>query len=231
MSVSEFIVSLDLGQTADPTALGVNEVADVPEKKDGPIIRRHTIRTLRRWELGTSYVSIVNEVKDRLSRPPLQNAKLVVDGTGVGRGIVDMFRVHPLADRLIPVTVTAGNNISFTDEYWRVPKREIAAILQRVLQQRRIEIADVPDREVLVKEMQNFKVKISNAGSELFAADWREGTHDDLVFAVGLVTWWGEFAATSSGPIFFGRRVGESPPSSFGAYGWDGKDLRRYGLD
>jgi len=40
----------------------------------------------------------------------------------------------------------------------------------------------------LLTEMMEMRVKISAAGNELMEA-WREGTHDDLVFAVALACW------------------------------------------
>ncbi len=40
----------------------------------------------------------------------------------------------------------------------------------------------------LVTEMQEMRVKVTPAGHEQYGA-WREGTHDDLVFAVALACW------------------------------------------
>jgi len=40
----------------------------------------------------------------------------------------------------------------------------------------------------LKKEMMDMRVKATPAGNEQFGA-WREGEHDDLVFAVALACW------------------------------------------
>jgi len=40
----------------------------------------------------------------------------------------------------------------------------------------------------LAEEMAAMEVKVTSAGREQFGA-WREGTHDDLVFAVALACW------------------------------------------
>jgi hypothetical protein len=40
----------------------------------------------------------------------------------------------------------------------------------------------------LVQEMSAMQVKISPSGHEQYAV-WREGTHDDLVFAVAIACW------------------------------------------
>jgi hypothetical protein len=51
----------------------------------------------------------------------------------------------------------------------------------------------LPEAELLVKELQNFKVKITAAANEVFG-EWREGQHDDLVLATALAAWAGERA-------------------------------------
>jgi hypothetical protein len=42
--------------------------------------------------------------------------------------------------------------------------------------------------ETLISEMQAMRVKVTASGNEQYGA-WREGTHDDLVFAVALACW------------------------------------------
>ena len=44
---------------------------------------------------------------------------------------------------------------------------------------------------ILVRELQQFQVKITQAAHETFGV-WREGQHDDLVLAVALACWWAE---------------------------------------
>jgi hypothetical protein len=51
---------------------------------------------------------------------------------------------------------------------------------------------------VLIKELQNFKVKITAAANEIFEA-WREGEHDDLLLAVAIAAWMGERMQGGSG--------------------------------
>jgi len=45
---------------------------------------------------------------------------------------------------------------------------------------------------VVQRELGTFVEKITPAGNQTFAADWREGQHDDLVLAVALALWLGE---------------------------------------
>ena len=63
-------------------------------------------RGLKRWPLGTPYTTIVAEMGKLTAKPPLAKAKLVIDGTGVGRPVVDMFRKAQLPVTIVPVMIT-----------------------------------------------------------------------------------------------------------------------------
>ena len=82
--------------------------------------------------------------------------------------------------------------------------------LQVLLQSRRIKVApSLPEAQTLVRELLDFKVKITLAANETFGA-WREGTHDDLVLAVAIAAWEAERvpldasrpAVVAAGPVF-----------------------------
>jgi len=48
--------------------------------------------------------------------------------------------------------------------------------------------AQMREREVLLREMREMRVRVSEAGREQFGV-WRDGEHDDLVLAVALSVW------------------------------------------
>ena len=87
--------------------------------------------------------------------------------------------------------VTAGQMETFDDGYYKVPKRDLIIGLQCLLQRKTLRIVDGlrygPD---LFSEAMDMRVTQSAVG-EQFAA-WREGTHDDLIFAVALASWGAE---------------------------------------
>ncbi len=110
--MSTFVCGLDLGQAQDYTALIVTE-KHTPEGEKRP---RFDVRHIVRFPLGTSYPTIVDEVAGLLARPPLgTDARLIIDGTGVGRAPVDMLRVR-LGGRALPVTITSGDVVSVGDD-------------------------------------------------------------------------------------------------------------------
>ncbi len=70
-----------------------------------------------------------------------------------------------------------------------VPKRDVASTIAVLLQTGRLRIArGLKESETLLRELLNFRVKISLSGHDTYEA-WREQEHDDLVLAVGLAAW------------------------------------------
>src|SRR5262249_55471850 len=94
---------------------------------------------------------------------------------------------------LRPALITAGHAVTAGDDgSWHVAKKELVSGLQVLLQTRRLQIARaLPEADLLVKELQNFRVKVTVAANGVFEA-WREGQHDDLVLATALACWWAE---------------------------------------
>ena len=187
----DYIIGLDIGQAQDHTALAVLERPErEPYNRDKPI---YSLRHLVRFPLNTPYTTIVPAVAKLTSAPPLKGSPLVIDHTGVGRALVDMFKQAKTGCSIIPVTITAGLAITEPEfRHFHVPKKELVTCLQLLLQARRLLIArSLPEADTLVEELQNFRVKITPTAHEVFGT-WREGDHDDLVLAVVMACWWAE---------------------------------------
>ncbi len=189
-----FIVGLDLGQAADYSALCVVERSEVIDPIDAKRkLGSYGVRHLHRWKLGTSYVQIVADVAEWGARAPLPKSPLCVDATGVGRAVTDQFRAAKLPLKLVPITITAGHNATAEPGGgWNVPKKDLVAAMQTLVQSRRFHIAPaLPDASILGRELQMFRVKVTPAGNETFEA-LREREHDDLVLSVAMACWFGE---------------------------------------
>src|SRR5262249_34053769 len=133
----------------------------------------------------------VKEVAELLERPPLPGCQLVVDATGVGRAVIDLFRQARLPAHLVPITITAGHQATYQRDGWHVAKKHLAAALQVLFQHQRLKVSEVADRETLLKELRNFRVKVTAAANETYEA-WRESDKDDLVLAVAMPCWLAE---------------------------------------
>jgi hypothetical protein len=190
---SRFFVGLDLGQSQDYTALAILER---PQLYPGSRPAVYSLRHLQRFERGTSYPAIVKGVRAILARPPLAAAAvyLAVDATGVGRPICDLIR--PVFPAMAAITITGGRDVTQDWDGFCVPKRDLVGVLQVLLQGRRLKIAKgLPEAENLAHELGSFKVKVNvHSGNETFES-WREKDHDDLVLAVALAAWLGEYSA------------------------------------
>lgn len=198
--MSEIIFGLDMGQTKDPTALvGCERTAG----EDG--LARYAFRYLKRFHIGTPYTAapgsaqkgVVEFTDDLLASPPFadKHPVLAIDQTGVGRPVVDRF-VATGRLNVIPISITAGSTAGMAPPEsgygYNVAKKLLVSTVQLLFQSRRLSFAErLPEAAVLVKELQNFRVKVTAAANETFEA-WREGDHDDLVLAVAMACWVGE---------------------------------------
>jgi hypothetical protein len=147
------------------------------------------LRGLWRWR-GESYVTGVARIRDLLATPPLSTAHvcLVVDATGVGRGVVDLMVAAGLAP--LNVTITGGDQVhaDLGRSEMSCPKRELIVATQVCLQAGRLRIAaGLEHAATLADELKNYQVKLSAAGHDSYSA--REGQFDDLVLAVSLSCW------------------------------------------
>ncbi|WP_145241183.1 hypothetical protein [Urbifossiella limnaea] len=73
-----------------------------------------------------------------------------------------------------------------------MPKKDLVGAVQAVLGTLRLKIAPgLPLAEVLAKELESFRVKVTADRNESFES-WRERDHVDLVLALALAVWTGE---------------------------------------
>lgn len=203
MSYGSFTVGLDLGQVNDYSALAVVERVQVlPPGLGLGHWERHTddhqfvelveevrVVHLQRWQLGTPYHAVVEDVCRLMETPQLADALLQVDATGVGRGVMDMFRQAFVDGRMgawppQPVTITAGE----ASHGSHVTKRDLLSALVLPLQQGRLRVAaGLTLGEALERELTSFRMKLSAAGRDSYDVARREGEgHGDLVIAVAL---------------------------------------------
>lgn len=217
-------VGLDLGQVSDYTALvslrREQKVSELPKlrvldraskwqevltsasTKAPSTLARYYCNIAERIERGTPYTTTADNVCKLFQDPKFAKQTLVVDGTGVGRPVVDLFRRARPDCRILPVTITGGAAVrtlgaTTVDEcgYWCVPKKELVGSMQVLLGTGRLEIAPgLRYAEALVQELKGFRYKINAETAHVSYESWRERDHDDLVLALALAAWAGERA-------------------------------------
>ena len=190
-----YFVGVDFGQSRDFTAIAVLERAETTGAWDAVMyawkkVVSLQVRYLERIERGTPYTEVVERVVQVTQWHELAGrCRLAVDGTGVGRAVVDLLRRAGPGCVVMPVNITSGLKETQEGGYYGVPKRDLILGLQVLLQRKVLRIAAGLEYGAdLLKEMTAMQVKITLSGHEQCAV-WREGTHDDLVFAVALACW------------------------------------------
>ena len=201
-------VGIDLGKLVDPTALSimarsiaVDPVSGLPQRSSrGDALYGWKVTKLKRYHLGTPYTAMVDDVVRLVQRLELQPApRLVIDGSGVGVAVVDMFRSalsgHPDIEAHA-ISITSGHAVSLVGRHtWNVAKIEVVGAMREVLEARRLKVARMPNgqhiefADILKRELMDFRVKITTAANETFAA--QQEAHDDLVLSVALPVWLG----------------------------------------
>jgi hypothetical protein len=212
-----FFLGLDLGQAQDPTAIAVLERSEikVPPEDPAPLQFRmpeggvpsthwprsrptsnrqqytFDLRHLERLKLGTPYPAVVSHVQELLEKEPLKNAtELVVDATGVGRPVVDFMVQQGLEP--VAITITGGDAVVADSGGWRVPKRDVIAAVQVLLENEHLRLAArIPALPALAQELRDYRVKIDPLTAH-DSYNARAGAHDDLVLALAVAAWYGQ---------------------------------------
>jgi len=205
--MDRFFIGLDLGQQQDYTAAALveyvpqetvrREMIRTPMHPGACLVRYETIvdegpplyhlRDLWRFPLGMRYTTIVAEMRAYLSQAPfIDDVTLVIDRSGVGRGIYDMFteaRLEPVG-----ISITSGNAVSSAEGGYHVAKIDLVSALERTMDEERLQVAeDLELREAFEQELAAFRRRHKRETANMSFGGVLE--HDDLVIAVALAVW------------------------------------------
>ena len=187
-----FYLGIDLGKRQDPTAMAIVE-------RVGPGLQ---LRYAERVALGTPYPDVTERIRYIVSHQNLRGrCAIAIDATGVGEPVVDMLRSGQLGCELSAVGITGGERESRSGNVWHVPKRDLMAGLQVLLEKGELKIARrMKETGPLVRELTDVRLTAGSGGRLRMGAE-RSGQHDDLVMALALACW-----RAKRRPIGFGTR-------------------------
>jgi len=173
-----FYVGLDLGQREDFSALSVLE-----QIIDGKYVR-YECRHLERFALGTPYPHIVRAVGDLMARSPLaRQSRLIIDASGVGIAVADLFQEAGLP--FVGVTITGGVGFHREGQHWFVAKSLLVSTVMKFLSSEALGISKhLAEASTLKRELRDFRAKVTRAANEIYEA--REGAHDDMILSVAV---------------------------------------------
>jgi hypothetical protein len=194
-----YYCGLDLGQSNDFTAL------TVLEKVPGVDPVYHIRRLERVRDLD--YPEIVSKVSRVMkSHELVGNATLIIDHTGVGRPIFDLFSRAGLNP--VGISITGEDSVNHDGNQWRVPKRDLVSSLQVMFQNGKLKISNrLKLADSLESELLNFQMKISDSGHDSYAA--KGSAHDDLVLSAALAAWYANRQSQNS-PVNWSNIKGPS---------------------
>lgn len=190
-SAIKHVMGVDLGQSMDPTALSVLEHSHSFREWERGGRDQHedvfAVRHLARLPLGLSYPAVVQEVAMLLARPPLVgNCELIIDATGVGRPVADLFDVAGLNP--VRVTITAGDAQTWIDGGWHVSKTTLISTLDARLHTGELVFAkELTEAGTMQEELRDFRRHVTASGRYQYEA--RSTKHDDLVLSVAIALW------------------------------------------
>lgn len=182
-----YVCGLDLAQQEDASALAVVRC----EKGSNGSIRLGLAHLDRWW---SSYPETHRHVLQTLSRAELAGrCLLALDSTGVGLSFYETLKLDPQAraaigdDRIVPVTITSGRQISRSGQFLRVGKVRLISELHAALARGTLRIAQrLPLRDELFREMAGFEAQVRATGSLAMGNNPKLAKHDDLVLAVAM---------------------------------------------
>ncbi|MFN0165477.1 MAG: hypothetical protein ACKV22_03515 [Bryobacteraceae bacterium] len=118
------------------------------------------VRRLHRFPLGTSYRDLIGLIEHEMSHRALpRDTPLVIDASGVGEVMVDLFKGS--AFPVVPVTITGGDGASLSNGRWHVPRRLLAETLAVLIEHEKLGVvADLPYARTLLEELASFDAEI-----------------------------------------------------------------------
>jgi len=189
-----YILGLDLAKRSDFTAISIlrrtavfDARGQMERDKKGDILPRFACVHLERHR-GMHYPDIVTRTMDLLGTPEVgERPILVLDQTGVGSPVYDMFRDKNVSNyTIVGVTSTGGQTWSVVGpRQMNVSKVLMVSAMQVAFQSGRLKISPkLPLAEVVKKELISYRVKITLSANEQYMA--RDSDHDDCVISLML---------------------------------------------
>lgn len=214
--MNEYIVTVDLAKKRDFVGLFV--MKRTPLIVEGSKNLRAPTRVVNYLDIvhidkfqNIPYPQVSRIVCTRMGHSSLSNnADLLVDGTGVGDVVVDNMREHGLNP--YSIVTTGGDKVTEVYEdfgatfgrendgklhpirvirEYHVPKPDLIASGQLILQQERVRVAPgVPWENEFRDQMIGFKGKLNEGARVIKAEAEFDRVHDDLVSCFLMGAWW-----------------------------------------
>jgi hypothetical protein len=186
------ILALDPAQLHDWSALAAIDMKYVPKGVLGNDGRYEYDLIAMNRKQALPYDQIVEWVIKTLKNPAFNAQgppKFLLDATGVGVAINDMFRAK--GQRPIAVTITTGNTLTRIGSDAHLGKARLFGKFLGALDSGKVHVnPDMPIWPLVEREMLSFRAEMSTQGRVKMEAE--QGENDDMLFALAMCVWYGE---------------------------------------
>jgi len=191
VNLRSFHLGVDIGQRVDHTAFVVVEqrvvVTSVRDRTTFEYARKRElyVRMVQRVRLGTGFREVVEEVERLTHAAELDGDGLTttVDATGMGIVVTEDLQRKRLRGALYPVVITGGLEGTYRAGFYPTPRTELLLGVQRAFEKLGLRVArGVAGWPALEEELKGMR-KVQSVKGPRFET---MGSHDDLVFSLGL---------------------------------------------
>ena len=145
------------------------------------------VGTIKRLPLGTDYNNAVQVVLG-LARRCAPGTEIVIDGTGIGKAIADMFKHQGVVPWCVTATAGVAQTIDHGQRTANVPKIMLISRMQSLLFGGQLKVnADLAEAQAFLEELRDFRVEYSASGQMSYAA--KSGKHDDIIASCAVAVW------------------------------------------
>jgi hypothetical protein len=177
----EFTCGVDLGKSFDPTALAIIKKCHADSGK--PIFECGFLTRLPLQMTYPAQIAHIGGLLARLRGP----CEIVIDHTGVGKAVADLFQIAGMAT--VNVTITGGDAVTSQGLDFHVPKLSLVSRLQALFHTGQLKVyRSLPEAQVLIEELQSFQASVTDSGFWRFGARG-SNKHDDMVLALAIAAW------------------------------------------
>jgi hypothetical protein len=190
-----YILALDPAQLRDWSALAAVDMqyaqAKIINGAATPARFEYSLVAMNRKQ-GLPYDQIVEWVVRTLKNPAFNKQsppQFVLDATGVGVAVNDMFRVKHV--RAMAVTITPGNGLNREGFIIHLGKARLIGKFLGAFDAGKVHVnPNMPIWPLVEREMLSFRAEMSAQGRVKMEAE--RGENDDMLFALALCVWYGE---------------------------------------
>jgi hypothetical protein len=191
-----YVISVSLGTGIEPTAIAITEQEMTRASGFRAETKALRLRHLERLPANESLPVTVQRIVTLLASPDIEEAEncggaeVVLDVTGSGRAIVELFQRESIKPVVVNVTGSSEAAVEVEHKAWRLPKAELVGHLRIAYEADRLRMAKglelVPK---LLDELNAFKMRAPRLDLN-DPESWRDTEQSDLVLAVAVGTWW-----------------------------------------